>query len=89
MKDLDRRLATLGDLGSPPDLSGLESAVWADIDARALRPMPRRVALALCVAAALTASGAGAAAAAATAPEPPQSVFAIHPATALSTILGG
>jgi hypothetical protein len=89
VKDLDRRLAALGDLGSRPDLSGLESAVWTDVDARALRPMPGRVALTLSVVAALAASGAGAAAAAATARESPQSVFAIHPATAPSTILGG
>ncbi len=88
MKDLDRRLAALGDLGSRPDLSGLESAVWADVDARALRPMPTRFAVMLFVLTALAASGAGATAAAAKV-RSPQSVFAIHPATAPSTLLGG
>ena len=89
MKDLDRHLAALGDHGSRPDLSGLENAVWADVDARVLRPMPTRLAHILCVLAALTASGAGAATAAARAQILPESVFAIHPVFAPSTILGG
>jgi len=89
VKDLDRHLANLGHLEVEHDLGGLESAVWAEIDARVLRPMPSRIAIALCALAALTASGVGAATAAATAQTSPQSVFAIHPPTAPSTILGG
>lgn len=89
VKDLDRRLAALGDLGRQPDLSGLESAVWADVDARAIRQMPTRFAVMLCALTALTASGAGVAAAAANVQRSPQSVFAIHPDIAPSTLLGG
>lgn len=89
MKDLDRRLAALGDLGRQPDLSGLESAVWADVDAHVFRQMPTRFAVILCVLTALTASGAGVATAAANVPRSPQSVFAIHPEIAPSTLLGG
>lgn len=89
MNDLDRRLAALGDPGRQPDLSGLESAVWADIDSRALRQMPTGFAVILCALTALAASGVGAAAAAANVQRSPQSVFAIHPRVAPSTLLGG
>ena len=89
MKDLDRRLAALGDLGRQPDLSGLESAVWADVDARASQQMPTRFAVMLCALTALIASGAGAAVAAANVQRAPSSVFAIHQEIAPSTLLGG
>lgn len=89
MKDLDHRLGALGDLGRQPDLSGLEEAVWADVDARAIRQMPTRLAVVLCVLTALTASGVGAAAAAANVQRTALSVFAIHPDNAPSTLLGG
>lgn len=89
MKDLDHRLGALGDLGPQPDLSGLEEAVWADVDAPAVRQMPTRLAVVLCVLTALTASGVGAAAAAANVQRTALSVFAIHPDNAPSTLLGG
>ncbi len=89
MKDLDRRLAALGHTEIDHDLSALESAVWASVDARGLRPMPNRMAIALCAGIAMLSSGLGAATAAAAANMPLQStLFTIHPATAPSTILG-
>jgi len=89
VKDLGHRLGALGDLGRHPDLSGLEEAVWADVDARAVRQMPTRFAVVLCVLTALIASGVGAAAAAANVQRTALSVFAIHPDNAPSTLLGG
>jgi len=89
VKDLDHRLGALGDLGRQPHLSGLEEAVWADVDARAVRQMPTRLAVVLCVLTALTASGVGAAAAAANVQRTALSVFAIHPDNAPSSLLGG
>lgn len=89
MKDIDRRLAALGDRAPTPDLTGLESAVWTAIDAGDHRRASVGVALAFYILAAVTVSGAGAAMATASSRHAPPSVFAIHPAGALSTILGG
>lgn len=89
MKDIDRRLAALGDSAPTPDLTGLESAVWAAIDAGDHTNASVRIALAFYILAAVTISGVGAGMATASSRHEPPSVFAVHPAGALSTILGG
>ena len=60
MKDIDRRLAALGDSAPTPDLTGLESAVWAAIDAGDHTNASVRIALAFYILAAVTISGVGA-----------------------------
>lgn len=88
MKDLDRRLASLGWTEIDHDLSALENAVWSRVDARAgLQPLSNRVAVAMCATVAMLASGAGAAAAAAARTAPEAAIFAIHAPLAPSTVL--
>ena len=87
VKDLDHRLLALGDLPVDHDLSDLEDAVWAKVDDHRPRPVPSWLAMAVFALVALTASALGAATAG-TVRTSPLSVFAIHPPTAPSTMLG-
>ena len=93
MDDLDRRLAALGWTSDKPNLSGLEAAVWAEIDARSrptLAPMSTSLAIGLCASVAVLASslGVATAAAAATSQCSPIAAFTIVAPLAPSTALG-
>jgi hypothetical protein len=90
VNEFDRRLAALGRTEIDHDLSGIEDAVWARINAQdrcGLRPMPRLMASALCAGIALVSSLAGEVAAASqSSPQP--LAFAIEAPLGPSTILG-
>lgn len=89
MDDLSRRLAELGALGAGEDLNSLERDVWARIDARKLRPMPRELAAVLCACVGFATSFAGVATAAAASRVPsPFSAFDLEARMAPSTVLG-
>jgi hypothetical protein len=88
VKELDRRLRSLGAVDVDRNLGGLETAVWARVDGSCCPALPHRVAMGLCAAAALFFLALGTTAGLAHA-QPDPGVFEIHAPLAPSTILGG
>ena len=88
MDDLSRRLAELGAQGTGEYLNSLERDVWARIDARKLRPMPRELAAVLCACVGFATSFAGVATAAVNRAPSPFSAFDLEARMAPSTVLG-